>query len=85
MLLWMEWGNGDGIPGGSSDYCSIINRHTLVNPNFKTSWFAVTRPNTEREAMGDYLPYVLNLHDKARFEALGCPVDKRKLAAMIQR
>ncbi|HMV47424.1 MAG TPA: hypothetical protein PLD20_01105 [Blastocatellia bacterium] len=54
-------------------------------PNFKNSWFAVTRPNTEHEAMGEYLPYVLNLHDKARFEALGCPVDKRKPAAMIRR
>lgn len=35
-----------------------------------------------REVMGEYLPRVVNLHEKARFEALGCPVDKARLAAM---
>ena len=81
----MEWGNGDGIPGGSSSYGSIINRHTHVNSNFKNSWFAVDRPGTERAAMGDYLPTVVNFQDKARFEALGCPVDTAKIAEMIKR
>ena len=81
----MEWGNGDGIPGGSSSYGSIINRHTHVNANFKKSWFAVERPNAEVSAMGEYLPYVVNFHDKARFEALGCPVDTAKLAGMIEQ
>jgi hypothetical protein len=84
-VVWMEWGNGDGIPGGSSSYGSIINRHTHVNTKFKNSWFAVDRPNTERSAMGDYLPYVVNFQDKARFEALGCPVDTAKIAEMIKR
>jgi hypothetical protein len=83
-VAWMEMGTGDGLPGGSSSYGSIINRHTQVNPNFKTSWFAVTKPHTESKALGDYLPYVVNFHDKARFEALGCPVDKSKIAAMIK-
>lgn len=84
-VAWMEWGNGDGIPGGSPDYGSIINRHTGVNVDFKQSWFAVTNPDTEREVMGDFLPYVLNLHDKANFESLGCPVDRQKVSAMIQK
>ena len=35
--------------------------------------------------MGDYLPYVVNFHDKARFEALGCHVDTAKIAEMIKR
>jgi hypothetical protein len=35
--------------------------------------------------MGDYLPYVINMHDKARFEALGCPVDTAKIAAMVKQ
>jgi len=84
-VAWMEWGNGDGIPGGSPHYGSIINRHTHVNPNFKNSWFAVKRPDSEREALGDYLPHVVNFRDKARFEALGCPVDTAKIAALIKR
>ena len=83
-VVWMEMGTGDGLPGGSSSLGSFMNRHTQVNPNFKTSWFAVTKPHTESKALGDYLPYVVNFHDKARFEALGCPVDKSKIAAMIK-
>ena len=63
----------------------MINRHTLVNNNFKNSWFAVQRPGTEEEAMGDYLPYALNLKEKARFEALGCPVDRSKLLSMLPK
>jgi hypothetical protein len=82
-VAWMEWGNGDGIPGGSSDFGLIINRHTQVNGQFKQSWFAVAKPGTEREVMGDYLPSVLNLKEKSRFEALGCPVDKAKLRSML--
>ena len=81
-VVWMEYGNGDGIPGGSPDFGGIINRHTQVNPNFRHSWFAVTKPRNEKEVMGDYLPRVINMHEKARFEALGCPVDKVQLAAM---
>lgn len=83
-VAWMEWGNGDGIPGGSADYGSIINRHTHVNPKFKQSWFAVQKQNGEAQAMGEYLPYAINMRDKARFEALGCPVDTAKLAAMMR-
>ena len=84
-VVWMEYGNGDGIPGGSKDFGVVINRHTHVNPKFEHSWFAVKKPNAEGEIMGDYLPKVLNLHDKARFEALGCPVDTTKLAAMAMQ
>lgn len=82
---WIEYGNGDGIPGGSADYGSLINRHTVVNPAFKNSWFDVSASNSEKQAMGDYLPYVINMHDKAKFEALGCPVDTGKFTAMVKR
>jgi len=84
-VAWLEWGNGDGIPGGSANYGSIINRHTTVNPNFRNSWFAVNAPRTEREAMGSYAPQVINFHDKERFEALGCPVDAGRIDAMASR
>lgn len=82
-VAWLGWGNGDGIPGGSADYGAIVNRHTHVSTQFGHSWFAVRHPGQEAAAMGEYLPQVLNLHDEARFEALGCPVDKRKLDALI--
>ncbi len=82
-VSWMEYGSGDGIPGGSADFGAVINRHTTVNPSFKQSWFAVKKAGGEAEAMGEYLPHVINLHDKTRFEALGCPVDQSKLAAMV--
>ncbi len=84
-VAWMEYGNGDGIPGGSADFGAVINRHTLVNPAFKHSWFDVKTLHGEDAAMGAYLPRVFNLHDKARFEALGCPVDTRKLDAIQAR
>jgi hypothetical protein len=81
-VVWMEYGNGDGIPGGSPNFGGILNRHTQVNPNFKHSWFAVNKPGTEQEVLGDYQVRVINMHEKARFEALGCPVDQSKLATM---
>jgi hypothetical protein len=84
-VTWMEYGNGDGIPGGSSDYGAIINRHTLVNPKFEHSWFDVKKVRGEVDVLGPYLPHVINLHDKARFEALGCPVDTSKFSAMIRK
>ncbi len=82
-VAWIDMGNGDGMVGGSPNYASVINRHTQVHEDFKHSWFAVAKPGTEKEAMGDYLPYVLNLKSKARFEELGCPVDKSKLWSML--
>jgi hypothetical protein len=82
-VAWIDAGNGDGLVSGSPQFMFVINRHTQVNPSFRHSWFAVTRPGTERQAMGDYLPYVLNLKETARFESLGCPVDKRKLWSML--
>ena len=84
-VAWIDMGNGDGMVSGSPNYASVINRHTQVNPNFNHSWFAVAKPGTEKEAMGDYLPYVLNLKSKARFEALGCPVDKSKIWSMLPK
>lgn len=81
-VAWMEYGNGDGIPGGSPDFGAVINRHTLVNPAFKNSWFDVKTVHSEVNALGPYLPMVINLHEKARFEALGCPVNTARLAAM---
>jgi len=41
--------------------------------------------NDETEALGEYLPHVINRHDKARFEAPGCPVDTSKFTAMIDK
>jgi hypothetical protein len=84
-VTWMEYGTGDGIPGGSKDFGAVINRHTLVNPKFQNSWFNVKKVHGESEALGPYLPHVINLHDKARFEALGCPVDTSKFTAMVKR
>ena len=84
-VTWMEYGTGDGIPGGSKDFGVVINRHTLVNPKFQNSWFNVKKVHGEAEALGSYLPQVINLHDKARFEALGCPVDTGKFTAMVKR
>jgi hypothetical protein len=84
-VAWIDMGNGDGMVSGSPNYASVINRHTQVHENFKHSWFAVTKPGTEKEVMGDYLPYVLNLKTRAHFEALGCPVDKSKLWAMLPK
>jgi len=84
-VVWMEYGNGDGIPGGSKDFGAVINRHTFVNPKFEHSWFNVKKVDSEAEVMGPYLPHVINMHDKARFEALGCPVDTSNFTAMIKR
>jgi hypothetical protein len=79
----MELGTGDGLPGGSADFGGIVNRHTLVDPRFRHSWFDVRKVGTEAEALADYLPHVVNMRDKARFEALGCPVDTSRFAAMV--
>jgi hypothetical protein len=84
-VAWIDMGNGDGMVSGSPNFVSLINRHTQVHANFKQSWFSVTQPGHEKEAMGDYLPYVLNLKEKSRFEALGCPVNKSKLWAMLPK
>jgi hypothetical protein len=81
--VWMEWGNGDGIIGGSPDYGALVNRHTEPAPDFKHSWFAVEREGMEKQAMGDYLPYMVNFHEKKAFEALGCPIDASKIDARI--
>lgn len=84
-VAWIDMGNGDGMVSGSPNFASLINRHTQVHADFKHSWFAVHQPGAEKTAMGDYLPYVLNLKSKAVFEALGCPVDKSKLWAMLPK
>ena len=80
-VQWLEWGNGDGLVGGQPGFGAIINRHTLVNPQFQQSYFAVTGANQEQQAMGEYLPYMSNFHERQRFEALGCPIDTRQLDA----
>ena len=84
-VVWMEYGTGDGIPGGSPNHATIINRHTQVNANFKHSWFNVEKPKSEAAVMGEYLPNVINMHKKERFETLGCPVETGKLAAMTAK
>jgi hypothetical protein len=84
-VVWLDIGNGDGLVGGSPEFASILNRHTIVNPTFQHSWFAVARPGDERKAMGEYLPYLVNMHDKASFEALGCQVAKNRIAARLPR
>ncbi|MBV8667377.1 MAG: hypothetical protein JO269_12930 [Burkholderiaceae bacterium] len=78
-VAWIEYGNGDGMPGGSAEFGAVINRNTEVNPAFGHSWFAVQKPGAEKQAMGDYLPYLINMKEKENFEALGCPVDKARL------
>jgi hypothetical protein len=82
-VAWLEAGNGDGVVGGSPDFMFIVNRHTQVSDQFKQSWFAVKKPGTEKQVMGDYLPWVINMKTKAAFEALGCPVDKKRLHALL--
>jgi hypothetical protein len=82
-VSWIDYGNGDGMVSGSSDYAILINRHTMINPSFKQSWFAVRKPGTEAQVMGEYLPRVIDMKEKARFEALGCPVDKSRLQQML--
>jgi hypothetical protein len=82
-MAWLEAGNGDNVPGGSPDYMAVINRHTEVSENFKHSWFSVTKAGSEKQVMGDYLPQVINMKEKAAFEALGCPVDKKRLHSML--
>jgi len=32
-VTWMEYGNGEGISGGSKDFGAVINRHTHVTPS----------------------------------------------------
>lgn len=82
-VSWINYGNGDGMVSGSSEYAILINRHTMINPSFTHSWFAVQKPGTEAQVMGDYLPRVINMKEKARFEALGCPVDTSRLQQML--
>ena len=82
-VVWIDFGNGDGVVGGLPDLGYLVNRHTTVNPAFARSWFAVARPGTEREVMGETLPYAVNLKDKAAFEALGCPVDRTAIRAKL--
>lgn len=83
-VAWLNYGNGDGLAGGSPEFASVINRQTIVNPAFRHSWFAVGKPGDEVRAMGDYLPRAINFKDKARFEALGCPVDKTRIASKLR-
>ncbi len=82
-VAWMEFGNGDGVPGGSPDTMILVNRQTQVNPTFTHSWSNVSKPGDEAKVMGGYQPQVINLHGKAAFESLGCPVDTKKLDAMV--
>ena len=71
--------------GDSPDFGVVVNRHPHVNPGFRNRWFAVTKPGGEAQAMGRYLPRVINMRHKARFEALGCLVETGRLAAMAGR
>ena len=73
-VQWLEWGHGDGVPGGARGYGALINRYTLVDPEFKRGWGDVESPSRERQTLGPNRPFVLNLTDKERFELLGCPV-----------
>ncbi|MDI9332512.1 MAG: hypothetical protein QM527_14625 [Alphaproteobacteria bacterium] len=73
-VLWLEAGHGDAVPGGSKSYAALINRHTLVDPEFKRTWSEVESPRKERQVFGVSRPVVLNQTDKDRFELLGCPV-----------
>ena len=80
-VQWLELGHGDGVPSGSRSYSALINRFTLSDPEFKRGWSDVDAPKRERQVMGAYRPFVVNLTDKERFELLGCPVS----AVVIER
>ncbi|CAG4925105.1 hypothetical protein [Paraburkholderia gardini] len=82
-VAWLDFGNGDGMVSGSPDSAILINRHTMINPSFEQSWFAVKKPGTEAQVMGDYLPHVINMREKDRFEALGCPVNTSRLQSVL--
>jgi len=84
-VMWLDIGNGDGLLGGSTEFAAVINRHTIVNPSFNHSWFSVKKPGQERDAMKEYLPYLINMKDKIKFEALGCPVDKARISARLPK
>lgn len=82
-VVWLDFGNGDGVVGGLPDLGYLVNRHTTVSPSFAHSWFAVAKPGSEHDVMGEYLPYALNVKDKTGFEALGCPVDRAAVRRML--
>jgi hypothetical protein len=84
-VMWLDIGNGDGLVGGSTEFAAVINRHPIVNPAFNHSWFAAKMPGQERKAMGEYLPHLINTHDKTNFEELGCAVDKSRIAARLPK
>jgi hypothetical protein len=41
------------------------------------------KPGMQFETMGAYLPYLINMKDKKRFESMGCPVARSKLNIML--
>ena len=77
--------DGDGIPGGARLTQPSCSTAIPLKTYFKHSWFDVHSVGGEKEALGPYMPYVSNRHEKEKFEALGCPVDTSRIAAMIQR
>lgn len=84
-VAWIDFGNGDGLPGGSPNFAQVVNRHTLVSDKFQHSWFAPERPTSVNKAMGEYLPYMINMKEKESFEGLGCPVDKSKIRKFLPK
>jgi len=78
-------GNGDGMVSGSPQLRIADQPPHAGAWRLQTQLVCCDQAWHGKEVMGDYLPYVLNLKTKARFEALGCPVDKSKLWAMLPK
>jgi hypothetical protein len=73
-----------GCAGDSKDFGVVIHRHALVNTKSRNKGFNVKKMKGEAEALAPCQPHFVNLHDKARFEALGCPVDTARIEALVQ-
>ncbi len=72
---WLEWNpEGDANPGPeqNTDFGYITIRMLLPNPTFTNAIQYTTKPGTEREVMGEYLPTWNYEAEKASFESTGC-------------
>ncbi len=77
-ISWLDW--------GAADNAVLIYRHMLPQPEavFPQAIQYIPGPPGQFEAsvMGEYFPYGHHM-SRAEFEALGCPVDARRLPAVV--
>jgi|GEM_PF-2533911 len=71
---WLEWSaEGDANPGEPNrEFGYLTMRMLLPNPEFKNAVQYSTKPGTEREVMGEYLPTWKYEAEKSVFETGGC-------------